>query len=208
MGLVKHLICISMFLSASQSGFAFLPAETDQGVDVILYEDGRWMYESHIEAAETQAVAKDKPKSANTFVKGIGGNYGIWIDANKWQLSAKQFSPSSELSLYHHSQGAFALLVHEWEQLPLEVLQDAVLKNVQAIDPNAKSVLSETREINGSKLLLLRTDFTVEGRDYVYYGYYYVGEIGTIQVVGYSGKEAFIKLKQDIDDLLNGFVVY
>lgn len=196
-------LIFSNFLQATS-----IPATTEDGVNVLLYPDGRWAYKQHAVELERSAQALNKPGSADYLVRGRTGMYGIWVDQEKWAVSPRQYSDASDLSFYHEDRNAFALVIYEAMQIPKETLQEGVLENARAIDPDAKVMWAEERTVNGVDLLALKMEFSIEDVPFVYYGYYYVGDIGTVQVITYTGKAMFAEYEKDFSDFLNGFVVF
>jgi hypothetical protein len=45
---------------------------------------------------------------------------------------------------------------------------------------------------------------TAQGIPFHYYGYYYTGKLGSVQVITYTGESLFEEYKPEFDELLNG----
>jgi hypothetical protein len=48
---------------------------------------------------------------------------------------------------------------------------------------------------------------TIEGIQFVYYGYYYAGKAGTIQLLTYTSQNLFAEYKSEMTELLNGLTI-
>ena len=62
--------------------------------------------------------------------------------------------------------------------------------------------------MNGRELTSLKFNATVKGIQLTYYGYYYGGKEGTIQVLCYTGQSLFDKYERDFTEFLDGLVVH
>lgn len=59
-----------------------------------------------------------------------------------------------------------------------------------------------------SALLCMKIEGTVKGIPFRYYGYYYGGKQGTIQILTFTGQTLFEKYEHDFTDFLNGLEIY
>jgi hypothetical protein len=73
-------------------------------------------------------------------------------------------------------------------------------RDIQVID-------EQQRRVNGTDVLLLQIDVTVDGTAFTCLGYYYVGRSGTVQVIAYIDRAGFENARQDFEDFLNGLHV-
>jgi hypothetical protein len=79
--------------------------------------------------------------------------------------------------------------------------------NATKAAPDAQIVHEERRTVNGSEVLYLQIEGTIQGIPFVYHGYYYGGQGGCIQVIGYTAKNLVQEYRADIVDMLNGLTV-
>jgi hypothetical protein len=70
--------------------------------------------------------------------------------------------------------------------------------------PDVKIVFEEKRVVKGKELVCLKLAGTLQNTPFIYYGYYYGGSEGTLQVVTATASNIFDEFKQDFDDFLNG----
>lgn len=54
----------------------------------------------------------------------------------------------------------------------------------------------------------MKFEGTVRGISLTYYGYYYGGKQGAIQLLSFTGRDLFQKYEKDLTDLLNGLEIY
>ena len=78
---------------------------------------------------------------------------------------------------------------------------------MRRIDPNAKFVNEETHIVNGKEVLCMTTEANVQGIAFTYYGYYYAGKTGTVQVITFTGQNLFTDYKSDMEAFLNGLEI-
>lgn len=73
---------------------------------------------------------------------------------------------------------------------------------------DAKVSKEETRVVNGKQVLAMVIEGTVEEIPFTYYGYYYSGKQGAIQLVGFTGQNVFAKYEAEFTKLLDGPEIY
>ena len=96
------------------------------------------------------------------------------------------------------------MVISERIAVPMSSLKDLALANAKQAAPDAHIVLDEKRIVNGKEVTCLQIEGTVQGIAFIYYGYYYGGPEGTLQVLTYTGKNLFAEFKPDLEDFLNG----
>lgn len=196
------MVCLIMTPAYSQQ----IRATTEDGKEAVLYPDGTWKYVKTEEARPLSSYSK--APSANKVLKGKHDTYGIWIDEKKWRISEKQFSPQAEYSFIHTVGDGYAMIIYERIRVPLETLKEVALKNARNAAPDAQVILEERRMVNGNEILCMKIEGTIEMIPFIYYGYYYAGEAGTIQVITYTARNLFDEFESDFAEFLNGFEVY
>jgi hypothetical protein len=81
------------------------------------------------------------------------------------------------------------------------------LANAQSADPKARIVFRQQRRINGVDVRFLKIEADVNAVPMVYWGCFYGGEYGTVQVVTYTAKSRLPEYEKEFMDFLNGFSV-
>jgi hypothetical protein len=208
------LILIGADLGRAQSNSGLtgptVVTSTD-GRKFMLYPDGTW---SVISAAESNSTATstpsqgpgggNRPEDATFLFKAPKGNFGVWMNPDKW----KQAGPADQSSiktLFNHKSGdLYAMVIAERVSLTLQALKNAAIANAKRVASDLKVELEEPRQLNGKPVLLLKMTGTVQGSPFVYYGYYYGGKEGSLQVVTYTSSNLFDEYKNDMQEFLDG----
>jgi hypothetical protein len=80
------------------------------------------------------------------------------------------------------------------------------LENARSAAPDVRIIKEEYRTVNGIKLLMIQMQGTIQGINFVYFGYYYSYSGGTVQLLAYTSKQIFDEKEQELEEFLNGFV--
>jgi hypothetical protein len=166
--------------------FAQTRARTDSGTEVILYPDGTWKYATGLAVRSSPTVKYSKPISSKTFLKTERGDFGVWYNGSKWKKSAKT-DVEGKVNFNLVGEDGYAMVIPEGMEIPTGSLKEAALENAREAGAEVKVSLEEMRVVNGREILCLKLEGTVKQIPFVYYGYYYGGEEGAIQVVTYTG---------------------
>jgi hypothetical protein len=138
-------------------------------------------------------------------VKAAKGPFGVWIQKAKWNQDAPADPPDPIKITFSHVKGdGYAMIISERISVPMESLKNIALSNAKDVAPDIHVVLEEKRIVNGKNIICLQMEGTTQGVAFTYYGYYYGGPEGTLQVVTYTGSNLFAEYKPDFDDFLNG----
>jgi hypothetical protein len=205
--LVIALLLLTWPLTAGRAiGQETIRATTDTGKEVVLYADGTWKHATAV-ASKPTPLGLRKPTSATKLFKSDRAGFGIWYDEAKWQLSPKFVEPGRTEFNLRRGDG-YAIAIVEEIEIPISSLKKIALENAKEADPEAKIVFEETRVVNGKEVLCMRIDGTMSQIPFRFYGYYYGGKQGTIQLLTYTGQSLFQKYEQDFLDFLNGLEIY
>ncbi len=135
----------------------------------------------------------------------IDPNTTLKFNPDKWKQTPSH--EAGQFALLHSSGDGHALVIAEPVAVPLDSIQDVALENARLADPDAKMVFREKRKINGVVLWVLKIEAKTGTVPMVYWGYYYAGQNGTVQVVTYTTKTLLPGSESDFMELLNGLVV-
>ena len=108
---------------------------------------------------------------------------------------------------FEHASGGRALVLVESTPVPLDSVADIALANAQAADPQAQIVFRNRPWVKGAASWFLRIEATVNAVPMVYWGHYYAGDGGTVQVVTYTEKNRWLEYEQRFTEFLNGLTV-
>ena len=207
MTLISAFVAGLMVFSLSVAPMTNIKAKTDDGKDVILKPDGTWEYDKTPKEEKTNAYRR--PTSSKRLIKDKNGSYGIWINSKKWMEKKKVDNPSSSFEFVHTSGLASVMFISDNSaHVSADALKHLALVNAKNAAKDANIVFEEQRTVNGVEVLCLQIEGTVDSTPLVFYNYHYAGPGGVIQIVSYTEKKYFDKYKQDMTDLLNGFVVF
>lgn len=177
-------------------------ARTEAGKEVILYPDGTWKYFTGL----TPTVKYTKSASANKLFKTERGNFGIWIDESKWKVPRKS-DEEGKWQFQLIREDGYAMSLAEGIEIPITSLKELALENAQMAAQDSKIVFEENRVVNGREILCLKIEGTMKQIPFTFYGYYYGGKEGSIQLITYTGQKLFTKYEQEFTKFLNGLVI-
>jgi hypothetical protein len=206
---MKLLIGVSlgvMLLIISTTTATSLEATTSDGKTVILFPNGTWIYKDS--GVKTESGSNfTKPQESTKVLKSKKGFFELWVDPAKWNTEGSALNPDAEFSLRHTSGDAYVVVIAERLAIPIATLKNIALEKAKSVAPDAVIVLQEERIVNETKLWNMRIDGTIQGIPFTYYGYYWSGQAGALQMIAYTGKSLFDEFKAEITDLLNGLVI-
>jgi len=196
------LLVIAASAAISQTA---IKARTETGKEVILSPDGTWKYAP--EASPTTSSTASKPAEAKTLFKRPQGNFGIWYDNEKWTI-VDDADNEGRVHFKLRRGDAYAFVLIEEISIPISTPREVALENAKAAAPDARIIFEENRTVNKTQVLCMKIEGTVKGIPFRYYGYYYGGKQGTIQVLTFTGQDLFAKYEQEFTDFLNGLEIY
>lgn len=200
------LLLMMGYLSFSMSAFGQEPvrARTDAGKEVILYPDGTWKDST---ATDSKPTKNGYTKSASALkqFKTKRGDFSIWYDETKWKLSPEK--PGEDPTFELMGEDAYALIIAEGIQIPLPTLKAAALENARSVATDVRILTEENRVVNGTQVLCMKFSLTKDQIPFTFYGYYYGGKQGAIQVVTYTGQNLFQKYERELTGFLNGLEI-
>jgi len=177
-------------------------ATTEDGRKVLLFPDGKWKPAPPAPTGAGKGGFVRSPK-ATERVELLRGAMAIYVDPAKWK---KQ--PDTEdvtKTTFHHASGeAYGMVVAERLAIPLQRLKEIAITNARSAAPDAKVVFEENRHVNDVDVLVMQMEGTIQGIAFTYYGYYYSGPQGSLQVLTYTGTNLFAEYKAVFEEFLNG----
>jgi TonB family protein len=111
------------------------------------------------------------------------------------------------LVLDHVSKDAQVVVISDKTSVPLSRLQDLALQNAIKTDPYPTVTAVEQRVVNGRKLLCVTYEATAKTGPTTFYGYFYSGEEGTVEVIAMAPRKLFQGYRSELTDLLNGLEI-
>lgn len=185
-------------------------AVTENGEEVILYDDGTWSYQNEDESLEKEIPSNstkfEKDKESTFLLKSNKLNVGVYLNPKIWSFKKATSNPEAEYEFSLKGGDLYGMLITEQIEIPLESLKKIALENGRAAAPNLKVVKEEYRIVNGLKVLHLQLNGTTQGIKFSYYGYYYSSDNGTVQFITYTSQSLLDEYLPECEKLLNGFV--
>lgn len=207
---MKKILLIGLLLLSGFSLKAQVKAVTETGEEVLLYKDGTWKYLNGDVKSETEIQLNSekfkKNKDATFLVKSNKTKVGVWLNPKEWSFSKSNENEPSEYQFQKKGSDLYAMLIAEQIEIPLETLKTVAFSNAQDVAPDVKITKEEYRIVNDLKVLYLEMRGTIKGMKFIYNGYYYSDESGTIQLLTYTSQNLFDTYQDNIFDFLNGFV--
>jgi hypothetical protein len=203
------LLLFCMCGAARVSAQEAIRARTEAGQEVLLYPDGTWKFTGELKPPVTTAPRGrfNRPASARRVFKTERGNFSVWYDESKWQLSRRANTETGKQSFNLVNGDGYAMIIAEGLSIPMTALKRIALENARMAAPDARIILEEKRIVNGREVLCLKILGTIEQIPFTYYGYYYGGPAGTIQVITFTGQNLFNRYEAEFTSFLNGLEI-
>lgn len=203
--LMTILSCASIWCSGQTK------AVTENGDEVLLYDDGTWKRAdggSDLEETpiKTNPSTFTKAGSSSFLLKSSKFNVGFWLNSKKWKFEKGKSNDDAEYELQLKNGDLYAMIIAEGMQIPLETLKKIAIENGRAAAPDLAIENEEYRTVNGIKVLHLQMTGSMQGMKFFYYGYYYSNANGTVQFITYSSQNLLKTYQADAEELLNGLV--
>jgi hypothetical protein len=183
-----------------------MTATTDEGRKVILNSDGTWRYVSDEEASSAGTELR-KTKDATNVLKGKAGFYELWYNPDKWTLNPNSRHPVAEYQLVNSSKEGQAMVIAERISVPIETLKKIAIENGKKVSQDLEVTEEQNVMVNGQNFLKMRMLGTIQGIPFAYYGIYWTGKAGCIQLITYTAQNLLEEFQPDFDELLSGLVI-
>ena len=203
----RRVVTLAFLLALPALVGADQKAKTEDGREVILRDNGTWVYADAIKKDTKKAGEFKKEKTATLQYKGKRGTFALHLVPGVWKKADESPNADAEVAFVHKDGDAMAMVIAERIQIPLETLKRVALENAKKADKDTKIIKEEKRTVNGKEVLCLIMNAKPEGVPITFYGYYYSGEQGAIQVLTWTGENLFQELKPELEAFLNGFEI-
>ncbi|TAN39810.1 MAG: hypothetical protein EPN25_10170 [Nitrospirae bacterium] len=206
---MTRLLCVLIFVLIPFAGLCFsqnIRATTEDGRVVTLKKDGTWQFlkKSSSSVPNTRG-AYQKSDSATAVYKAKNDKIAIWYDPSKWH---QKKSDNSSKPLFEHKDGDVdVMFLAERFAMDIDALKEMAITNAQAAAPDTKVTYEEKRLVNGKNILCMKMEGTIQTIHFIYYGYYYSGKEGTVQLLAYTSNNLFPEYESDLTEFLNGLVI-
>lgn len=209
--MINKLITIGLLLFSILSN-AQIIAITESGDEVILYKNNTWKYSNDSANLAIQTVKNEKlfvKNEKSTFlVKSSKTNVGTWITPQEWNFSKSKTGSPSEFDFNHKSLDIYGMLIVEKAEIPVESLVEIAYQNALEVAADTEIIEKEYRNVNGINVIMMKMKGTMNGVNFVYFGYYYTNVEGSFQFVTYTTLNLLNDYENDMLKLLNGLTEY
>lgn len=207
---MKKIGIVSCLFFLYALSFAQQKAVTETGDQVVLYNDGTWVYAErdslHTKEIAVNPASFTKDKKATFLVKSKRIDIGCWIDPKIWKFRSSSGHDAAEFEIDHVDGSMYALIITENLDVPTESLGNLAVQNARSAAPDLKVTAQEYRIVNGTKVLMLRMTGTIEDIRFAYFGYYVAGDGGATQFLVYAAEDFMEENMDEAESLLNGLV--
>lgn len=210
MRLILVLLMVNLGIAGVWGQESPIAALTQDGRKVLLYPDGTWKLADQAQpqgsaVQGSNSTPGNTPGMGKTFVKAPQGEFGVWIDKQKWTQT--ESDDPIRITFMHQGESSYAMIVAERTRVSLDALERAALANAKKAAPDMTLLFKEKRTVGGKSVLCMQMTGTIMGNTFMYYGDYYGGPEGTLQVICYASPEQFDQAKADFDELLGGIKI-
>ncbi|HET8648134.1 MAG TPA: hypothetical protein VFO85_21740 [Vicinamibacteria bacterium] len=201
---MRTLAAILVLATAGPAPAGQTPARatTEDGRKVLLYPDGKWKYEPLPKATPGPRKVHARVSAATEKVDLLRGGMTLFIDPGKWKLTPSE--DPTKMSFRHASGEAYGMVVAERLAIPLPRLKEIAISNARDAAPDVRVTFEEPRRVNEVDVLAMQMEGTIQGIPFTYYGYYFSGPQGSLQLLTYTGSNLFAEYKPEFEDFLNG----
>ena len=207
---MNKLLLVIVLLGGGNMLLAQQKAVTETGDEVILYDDGTWVYQNDesIEEKEIPTNPKKfkKDDKSSFLLKSNKFNIGVWLNPKVWSFEKASDNDEAEYELQLKEGDLYGMMITEKVEIPLKTLKSIAIENGRAAAPDLKVVKEEYRTVNGLNVLFLQMNGTIQGIKFSYYGYYFSNANGTIQFITYTSQNLMKSYQDECEKLLNGLV--
>lgn len=185
-------------------------AVTEHGDVVVLYDDGSYTYVDDSirlsnEIAINEKNFKTPRKSKGKAESRLNDSYVLY-NKDMWTCTElEDESYPKEYQFTSKDQKFVGLLLTEDGQTSIVQLAKNALQNVRELNPDITVEEKEFRNVNGTKVLMLRFRVKIKGMPLCYQAYYYSGPEGSTQFLVFGMEEDMELQRDDIEDFLNGY---
>ncbi|MEM9156263.1 MAG: hypothetical protein AAGB13_14710 [Cyanobacteria bacterium P01_F01_bin.33] len=208
--MAKHLaswMAIALALCVPSTAMAVpIEATTSDGKTVILNDDGTWQFKRLAGFTDGDEL-RSKPSSATEKLTSSKGFVELWFDPQSWRVDPDNDNDAAEFGLNHASGDAYALVIVERLNMPMSALKQVALENARKVSSDIQIVREESRSINDVDMMVMQLEGTVQDIPFTFYGAYWVGDAGSLQVVTYTGQNLFEEFEPELTKLLDGISI-
>lgn len=198
------------FLASLTSFAQVIEGQTKDGRQVLLYPDGTWAYKGDLRKSLPSSEQKVENKGSYPT---IYGRFKVHLDPNIWEKRTNDSTTTNKGRMEFDFKGepwASIIVIPEEKSGGIAALKTAVLNNLKNVSEDTQIVFERVVKVNNQDVSHLKIVGTLKDSKvgFVYYGYYYAGSAGTIQLVCMTSQASFNQFKPHFDKVLQNFEIY
>lgn len=133
------------------------------------------------------------------------GNFTLRFDPEIWKADPP--SAAGTWQLASRSGEAYAKLIAEKYEIPIDSLIKIALDKMKEQDPKMRLVSQADRTVSGVRVRELQIDTAPGGIPVTFFAYYYGGKAGAVQLLTWSAPAEFSAQRSLLQSLLDGLVI-
>ncbi|MDO9229757.1 MAG: hypothetical protein Q7U03_09345 [Syntrophales bacterium] len=201
-----YFLIISLFIFPGLSYSQDIRATTKDGREVLLKKDGTWKFYSGSKSSlASKSILYKRSNKATRVFNTKGDKFAVWYDPSKW--TQQKLDSSSKITFNYKDGDLYGMVLAERISMDPDALKEMAISNALEVAPNTEVTLEENRVVNGKIVLCMRLVGTIKGAQFIYYGYYYTGKEGTIQVLTYTSQNLYPEYESEMMEFLNGLTI-
>lgn len=155
---------------------------------------------------EEQAIVTNYEKNpkATEFIKSKNVPFGVWLDSAIWRKNKRTVNEDAEFTFSMKDDTGYALMINEDVGVPIEVLKELIIENLEDTCTDFSIVKEEDRIVNEIPVLFYEIEANIKGLHITYMIYVHCGEEETVQLWAYTATKHYPKLKVLMENFLNG----
>lgn len=150
------------------------------------------------------AITPGEPPPPPSRFVSPSGKFSIDIPEGKWRSAPRNINPIAEGIWQRIGADAIAMVIFEQAELTLDQLKQAALRNIEQSGTTPRIVEEKRLQLEGSTVVQIVLECEPQGIPLTYLNVYYGGPEGCLQVVTFSGREDFERLRPDFEEFVQG----
>ena len=207
--LPRLLVASLLALGALSGAHAEQRAVTEKGDEVILEDDHTWHYVKapppDTTAAPVNPATFSRPRDASFPVRSTRNGAVLWLDPKKCSFNKHPAgNADAEYEFKCNGRDVMGMMINERIGVPMDRLQEAVLRNIRKNATEAEVVRREVRHVNGQDVLFLQINATITGMKIAYFAYLHGDDQGTTQLFAFTAQSIAAARASFAEEFLNG----
>jgi hypothetical protein len=173
------------------------------------FDENRAELEEFINGIELREASAPEtaPPAASAPPEGVlnYGAFSLRFDPAKWRAS--HIGEAGTWELAYKPGEAYAKMIAEKAEIPLETLVELAARNMREQDSQARLIADEDRTYSGVRIKVVKVELAPKGIPLTFLCYYYGGPGGAVQLLTWAGRQQFAAQEPALRELLNGLVI-